>query len=383
MKTIKFFKSLAAVLGILARPVLKTVAGAPAALLEFVYRRSTHSRPSVGLTSAVRELVYRKVANAQHARANLRPVVNQQVTAGAPTDHAKPMVGPMSLVAATDGTGAVTAAPALLAAALPAGPWVSERVRTCDVWSGGLKMGVIWVYLYPDRGIARRVFKVLDKGLARALGWERYFYPDVPFKPSEGVEGIMDALRAEVAQQLDRRKQGERGKHQKVDNKSGAAPVAVVDSVKLKHKPTPNGVVDSDTGMRSDGAPAKQGRGPEGTRAKVQTQAPVEVPPTVPEVVVPAARRRVEGQRYEGVVTQAGRTNRTGSEGRYETFCLTLHDGKREIPLFGAELERQSTDMGLRPGEKVSVIFMGVQKIGSGKDAYTKNLYQIQRTQSA
>lgn len=363
MKTIKFFKRLAALLGFLGRPILKAAAASPAALLELVYGRATIAQPTC---------------------ANHSPVVKQRETVAKPAEAAKAVAVPAPVVVATDVAGSAARAPVVVAVSVSTGLGVSERVRTCTVMSGGLTMGAIWVYLYPDRGIARRVFKILNKELARALGWERYYYPDVPYDPAEGTETIMDALRAEVARQLDTRKQGQKGKHHKVDNKTDAAPAAVVESVNQKQRPAaPTRAADASSGMHPEAVHAKQSREQGGTREKAQAQAPVVFPPTVPEIVMPASKRRVEGQCYEGVVTQAGRTQRTGSKGRYETFCLTLHDGKKEIPLFGAELERQSTDMGLRPGEKVSVIYMGVQKIGTGEDAYTKNLYQIQRTHNA
>ncbi len=94
------------------------------------------------------------------------------------------------------------------------------------------------------------------------------------------------------------------------------------------------------------------------------------------------AQRRVRGDEYQGVVTTAGLTLRNGPDGGpYRTYCLTLNDGIREVPLFGMELERQACDQRIRPGDRVRVIYLGrepLQLPGRSRPSY-KNLYQLTR----
>jgi hypothetical protein len=86
----------------------------------------------------------------------------------------------------------------------PPGP-VCDRVHSVDLYSGKLLLGVLWVYLYSDKKIARRVFKVHDRHLASAVGFTRYYYQDVPYDASNGVEEIVKAFHGEVSKQLDQR----------------------------------------------------------------------------------------------------------------------------------------------------------------------------------
>lgn len=253
---------------------------------------------------------------------------------------------------------------------------VADRVMTLDLYSGKLRMGVLWLYLYPEKKIARRVFKVLDKELAKALRFEKYYYEDVLFDASHGCEQIMQQFQDEVRRQLDKRtasKTRSRIEAPTVQQTASAVPrkAPIQEAAKLV-PPAPPTVVSTPV-LPQPVASVKPVETP------VVIQAPVQ-PASAPAVVVPTHKRQVQGDVYKGVVTQAGLTQRSGKRGPYSTFCLTLHDGAREIPLFGAELARQVSDQGIAPGERVQVVFMGQQPIpnGSGESTY-KNLYQVTR----
>ncbi|PKO68714.1 MAG: hypothetical protein CVU22_07370 [Betaproteobacteria bacterium HGW-Betaproteobacteria-16] len=247
---------------------------------------------------------------------------------------------------------------------------------TLDLYSGKLRMGVLWLYLYPEKGIARRVFKVLDKELAKALRFEKYYYEDVSFDASQGCEQIMQRFQEEVRVQLDKRTASKTRSRKEAPPHLQTAPAAprkapIQEAGKFVPPAPP--VVVSTPALPQPVPSVKPAETP------VVMQAPVQ-PASAPAVVVPTHKRQVQGDVYKGVVTQAGLTQRTGKTGPYSTFCLTLHDGAREIPLFGAELARQVSDQGIAPGERVQVVFMGQQPIPNGSGASTyKNLYQVTR----
>ena len=232
---------------------------------------------------------------------------------------------------------------------------VSERVCIAEVYgTGRLLLGVMWIYLYPKNGTARRVFKIVDPGLAKALGRDRYFYPDVPFEQKAGTEKIMADFRQEIGRLLDQRKPVVKARMAAINAAARQAPPAASTLPKPASAPSP------------------------------LATAPVVIKPhpmaPMVNIVAPAHTRKVTGEIYEGSVTHAGLTQKQGRDGAYQTFCLTIHDGVREIPLFGAELERQAVDMKISPGERVRVVFMGKQPVEiPGKPTSFKNLYQLTR----
>jgi len=233
---------------------------------------------------------------------------------------------------------------------------VAERVQTAElIGQGGLQLGVMWAYLYHEKRIVRRVFKVTNRALASALKRERWYMEDVDFDPLVGIGPIMDQMGRECAKLLNqpsqptvREKTVVKPKPQSIKPVVAAAPVA----------------------------PALV--------AQVEKPAPMLKPAPVAEVIAPTVvmpnhSRAVKGQIYAGTVTTAGMTTRSGASGPYQTFCLTIHDGTRETPLFGAELQRQAKDMQIRPGENVKVVFMGQEAFDMGGKQSYRNLYQVSR----
>lgn len=252
---------------------------------------------------------------------------------------------------------------------LPAPGAVADRVKTVELCAGQLVLAVMWIYMYPELKIARRVLKVQDRHLANALGWERWYYTDVPFDAKNSIEDIVKAFHTEVSRQLDQRiVQAEKARtKERISQEQKAAQAAAKAEV-------------------ATSAPAAQvAEQPKAVKPPVAPTPQAEVAQSRPDapanVVAPAHKRQVKGEAVTGTVTHAGMTKKLKDDGSsYNTFCLTIHDGVREIPLFGTELGRQIADMEIRAGEKINVVFMGKQKMSAeGEPARFKNLYQVTR----
>jgi len=245
----------------------------------------------------------------------------------------------------------------------------ADRVRTAQLCGPhGVVLGMMWLYLYPEQGIARRVFKVTDPQLIRAFGKDRFYFADVPYDPATGSKVLLDKLHTECSVLLGKRRIDDRDKRQsnaRAPRAASASAVVAAPAPALAAKPD----------VRAVQPPAV-------APAVAPTQAPA---PAEASSVTPAARRRVSGDVYKGIVTVAGPTRRGTGKDSYETFCLTINDGIREIPLFGTELQRQAADLRIQHGDKVKVVFMGKQQTtvpGSNRPSY-KNLYQLTRLEGS
>ncbi|MDO8279821.1 MAG: hypothetical protein Q7T63_17055 [Burkholderiaceae bacterium] len=243
----------------------------------------------------------------------------------------------------------------------------ADRVRTAQLCGPhGIVLGMMWLYLYPEQGIARRVFKVTDPQLIRAFNKDRFYFADVPYEPATGSKALLDKLHTECSVLLGRRRIDDREKRQSNARAPRAGSASAVVAA-----PAPAAKPDVRAVQPAAVAPAV---------APTQAPAPAEA-----SAVAPAARRRVSGDVYKGIVTVAGPTRRGTGKDSYETFCLTINDGVREIPLFGNELQRQAADLNIQQGEKVKVVFMGKQQTtvpGSNRPSY-KNLYQLTRLEGS
>ncbi len=297
-----------------------------------------------------------------------------QIASSAGTQHAPHQSSPQQV--AGDFKPAVQLAPTLAVAAttedhMPpapqllgrAPPAVAERVRTAQLCGPqGIVYGRMWLYLYPDLKLAKRVLKLTDPHLAKILKRERFYLADVPFDAAVGYKLLLDDMHKECNLLLDQRKSAPREQRKKFEMRP-QAPVAAPAA-----RPPSTKTVDNTVSGAAVAAPAAD------DRVAMASGAPV--------VVVASGGRRVRGDEYKGVVTVAGQTKRGTGESQYSTFCLTIHDGVREVPLFGTELERQASDLGIKPGDKVRVVFMGkapTQVPGATRPSY-KNLYQLTRT---
>jgi hypothetical protein len=242
-------------------------------------------------------------------------------------------------------------------------PSVSERICTAQlVGPHRIVFGVMWLYLYPRLGIARRVLKVTDPALARALHRDRFIFKEVAIAGEAGTRGMLDQLHTECLAVLNRRKSRQweqppetprQGRQSRVIGHSDAAQLRLAPA-------TQSGASAAMEAASTD-------------LEEVSCARPVAMP------------RRVRGDQYQGVVTTAGLTVRNDAGGSpYRTYCLTVNDGAREVPLFGMELERQACDLRIRPGDRVRVIYMGREPLhlpGQSRPSY-RNLYQLTRMES-
>jgi hypothetical protein len=235
---------------------------------------------------------------------------------------------------------------------------VADRVRTAQLCGPhGLAYGRMWLYLYPEHGEAKRALKITDQHLARALRKDRFYLADVPYDAAAGHHVLFDEMHKECKALLDQRK---------------TAPPELRKAFAQQPVPRPAVV-----------PVPQQTVAPKVAVVEPALATPVPMASGAPAAVATPGGRRVRGDEYKGVVTVAGQTRRGTGEKAYDTFCLTLHDGVREVPLFGTELERQAADLGIKPGDNVRVVFMGkapTQVPGHARPSY-KNLYQLTRTE--
>jgi len=232
-------------------------------------------------------------------------------------------------------------------------PAASERVHLLEVVGPKNHLhGVIWFYLYPKEGHAKRLFKVHCDELARhmeGLKNKRYFMSDLPFDPVKGIEPLKSQTLHEVRRLMGHREAVVR------------EPRKAMDAVPHRQVETPK------------------------VAAEVVQPAPARSQPAAAPADAPMSVRPVKGEAIVGTVIQARQVTRTGARGKYQSFCLMLHDGHREVPQYGAELERAVADQGIKVGERVRVVYMGKQPVdvpGSSEPIY-KNLYQVTKLSAA
>ncbi len=251
---------------------------------------------------------------------------------------------------------------------------VADRVQTAELYGkGGIQLGMMWLYLYPEKRIAKRVFKVTHRPLAIALKWDRRYMPDVPFDKQIGFQPIMDAMAREVSALLNKTQEPKREKLRDKPQTQPKATAAASNQVETR----PKAPAETVKPVSNTVSASQEARSP-------VAQQPVQKPDSDDtSVVMPNSHRAVKGETYIGKVTTAGMTQKDGADGPYQTFCLTIHDGEREIPLSGNELKRQVRDLGVKVGENVKVVFMGkvaVDVPGKKKPGF-KNLYQVTRVE--
>lgn len=238
-------------------------------------------------------------------------------------------------------------------------PSVSKRVITIPLEAdSGLPIGTAWVYLYDtdESGTsinkARRVLKFSNRTLARIMcgpDESRYFFKDVEYIQEKGTADIVENFITEIKVLLDKKK-------------------AISKELTIRTQEAKEALL------------AKE-------RAALLPQVDVAPPvaidplPVAQAAVAGPVSRTVQGQTFKGVVVSAGMTTKNGQNGSYKTFCLTLNDGTKEIPINGTEIQRQFKDMGLQIGERIQVVSMGktaVNVAGQAASGY-KNLFQVSR----
>lgn len=267
-------------------------------------------------------------------------------------------------------------------------PSIASRVCTFNlVASTGLPIGVGWLYLYAEQKTARRVVKFEQMDIARAVcGGKktRYYFSDVPYNPENGIKSMQEAFVGDIKSLLNRKAQSvvlaakdvrasasvEMPRHRDpkpVSKEPASVYVPTPEPVQLVQETAESQAERALATLRA-AVPAKAAGGvsdqaEEATRTR---QTPLNVD------------RTVQGITHNGTVVMSGLTKKTGHEGSYQTFCLTIHDGKKEVPLTGVEIQRQASDLNLAIGDRVRIVDMGRQpfEMPSGKQGW-RNLYQV------
>jgi|JI10StandDraft_1071094.scaffolds.fasta_scaffold211497_3 hypothetical protein len=220
-----------------------------------------------------------------------------------------------------------------------------------------LPFGKAWMYLYKDQKLAKRVLKIQNSHLAKVIcgpGEDRYFFKDVEYLEEQGTQAIQDQFIKEIQQLLYRKKATQEAPVVvKVAAPPATAPVVQTPVAQMANVQRPLDPVRQQLPVRSMEQPA----------------------PSKP------VNRSVKGAEHIGTVVSAGKTTKVGPNGTYETFCVTLNDGFRELPFNGAEIERLCRDMGIQVGERIKVVDMGKMDVyvPGVANPRQKNLYQITR----
>jgi hypothetical protein len=245
---------------------------------------------------------------------------------------------------------------------------VSTRVITMPIEAhNGLPLGIAWIYLYDSdvegKSIhsAKRLLKFSNRQLAKIFcgpNETRYFFKDVEYIPMQGTEKIQKELIDEIKMLLNRK------------------------SSQSKASPKRENVIRPDVQSAQQRPVVKA----------VVVDSPVRVAPKQPDPapVPPAYKpardvdRSVMGVVHEGVVVHSGITTKTGRDGKYQSFTLTINNGSREVPLNGVEIERQIADLGIKTGERIRIVDMGRTEVSIPGQVGPrhKNLYQVSRLDS-
>lgn len=278
-------------------------------------------------------------------------------------------------------------------------PSIASRVCTFNlVASTGLPIGVGWLYLYAEQKIARRVVKFEQMDIARAVcGGKktRYYFSDVPYNPENGIKSMQEAFVGEIKSLLNRKAQSvvlaakdvRASASVEMPRHRDPKPVSTVPASVLVPTPTPvptpvavpvpvqaQQVHETMESQAARALATLRAVVPENATGGVSDQSEILTRQTPVNV-----DRTVQGITHNGTVVQSGFTQKTGNEGSYQTFCLTIHDGKKEVPLTGVEIQRQASDLKLAIGDRVRIVDMGRQTFevpSSGKQGW-RNLYQV------
>jgi hypothetical protein len=215
--------------------------------------------------------------------------------------------------------------------------------------------------VYRARKTVSRVMIVTEPRLRGLLKNRRISFPDVPYDPSMGLkQTISDTVK--LAQDTINAV----GVKVKVDSAKAAKPVAPKVEPVVKQA-----AHEADKRLTA-----------------VETVKVAPKPPTIqmPEPLAREERKFVPrptvGVTFEGVLAQAGpKTMRPANGNPYEIFEVRLElENGTDVPLRGAELERELSGMSIKLGERIAITPMGKVpvELGDGKQG-SKNVYRVER----
>lgn len=230
-----------------------------------------------------------------------------------------------------------------------------------------VSVGRVWLYLYPEKQIIRRVFRVEDPQVRAILRMRKssYYMTDVKWDPADGDHAI-ERIRQQAADDVVRLVTSASNERDTKDSRG---------SVSRTRKVTPAISI-------APPAPAEK----EVVKAAVAEALPPKAPEPEPQATVaprvsatpvpaPVPTHPVAGEAREGVIVEMGKTPRQGNGGTYEAFCVKLEVNGVHIPYYGVELEREVFERQAKPGDRVRITLMDRMAIGQGR---TKNLFKVE-----
>lgn len=227
-------------------------------------------------------------------------------------------------------------------------------------------VGVVNLRVYNKLAVVRRDLIISEPQLAALMRGRRHSLPEVAYDPVQGLDNTKEATIQEVEKLINELGNGSvRAKRpQKDDFKRDAPapkPAAEVPAVALQPAPAPTRAAKAPT---TAVAPAHAPAAPVGGGVKT-------VVPTV-----------TKGFTYVGELVRAGpQVVRPANRTPYEIFEAALRlDNGAELPLRGAELERELVASGCEIGQRVAITPMGKVPVDLGGDKVgQKNLYRVAR----
>lgn len=225
-------------------------------------------------------------------------------------------------------------------------------------------VGVINLRVYKKAGVVKRDLIINEPVLKALMKGSRHNFPDAPFDPVTGLDAIKDET-VEMAEKL--------------INGLGSQTVKATkprkDDFVRARPPTPPAPAPVKEALRQEPpkpAPAQQ----HANQAMPQPLARTDAPPS--KVVAP---RINTGYTYVGQLVKAG-SEQVTPQGKqpYEIFVATLQlDNGAELPLRGAELERELTANNCQLGHRIAITPMGKVPVELANGAEgQKNLYRVQ-----
>lgn len=253
---------------------------------------------------------------------------------------------------------------------------VADRIVPVSFETGNRLLVITgYLHIFREDRVVKRSLKIQDPHLARLLckpNSNKILLDDVKLDGEAKIDELKRELEAEVRTLVSRNSSGSSPKNKR--DKQGLNDVKVAPEPKEVPKP-----------VAPTPAPVTEAPAPPPTvrpvAPPVTEQAAVEPQPdSEPKRV----HRPVTGVPHVGQIVSAEKTTKTGANGPYTTFCVTLHDGRVEIPFTGAEIERLYRQQNLRVGDHVRIVSMGRQSIDiPGKEGKAwKNLFQITKAQT-
>lgn len=253
-------------------------------------------------------------------------------------------------------------------------PYVARAVQNIDfqaadrIISIGLMpaVGVINLRVYKASKTIKRDLIINEPRLRAIMKGRRFTFADTAFDPKSDLEEVKDET-VQLAEDLINRLGNARVKGKKPTKDEQRAEIA---------KPAPVAKAKDPEQQKTQAQPvAKQQAKP----AAPSKSTSVEKPKGMESKVF--APTPTVGITYVGVLKQSGSHRMTPRDREpYEVFQATiLLDNGAELPLRGAELERELDAAGCQVGERVSITPMGKVPVtlAGGREG-SKNLYKVE-----